>query len=466
MMMRTRLTVVVLMAVGCLPRPGLGQEAHRSSPQIAGGWVGISVDFTWVMTEGVTRTAAVITQVVPGSPAEAAGLLVGDTLLRLDGQAVSERTFAALPGSLRAGDLIRVTVRRSGRSRDFLVETAPRPVPFPVVTPNLQDVVVRLDTVRGAILQNLDSLRLSIAGLNIEALRVDTTVGRLGFQIRNLPYRGDQPGDWTTIYRMLDPPHDSTMFASGAFWPQAFFTAPDPGLPFEALVVRTPAADSLRSQVTRLRQELTQVRRQQLSRQRELQASLRESAEEAIQRDHRLGELRTREEALVAEQERLTQRLRRVSEEEFQHQWVEAQSRYDEAFSRILESRAEAQRRLSEQRGETAASRATGAYAYPRGSTGSPVIVGQSVMLGAHMAPLNPDLAAVFAVPEGVFVIQVPAGTPASDAGLAGGDIIVRVGEDNVASLSDLRFGLGTRGGPIRIRVIRRGEPVEIVVRR
>ena len=92
--------------------------------------------------------------------------------------------------------------------------------------------------------------------------------------------------------------------------------------------------------------------------------------------------------------------------------------------------------------------------------------MGQSFLLGAQLAPLNPELAEYFPVDEGVFVVQVVEGTPASEAGLQGGDIIIAIAEEEVTSLSDFRFGLGAFEGPIQIRVIRKGEPVEIGIRR
>ena len=96
----------------------------------------------------------------------------------------------------------------------------------------------------------------------------------------------------------------------------------------------------------------------------------------------------------------------------------------------------------------------------------SPIILGQNIMLGAQVAPLNPELAEYFPVDEGVFVIEVMEGTPAFDAGLRGGDIIISVAGEEVFSLSDLRFGLGVFERPLQIQVIRKGEPVEIRIRR
>ena len=96
----------------------------------------------------------------------------------------------------------------------------------------------------------------------------------------------------------------------------------------------------------------------------------------------------------------------------------------------------------------------------------SPVLMGQNFMLGAQLAPLSPELAEYFPVDEGVFVVQVVEGTPAADARIQAGDIIVRVGGEEITSLADLRIGLTAFEGPLRIRVIRKGEPVEIIIRR
>ncbi len=100
------------------------------------------------------------------------------------------------------------------------------------------------------------------------------------------------------------------------------------------------------------------------------------------------------------------------------------------------------------------------------GRTRSPVILGQNIMLGAQLAPLNAQLAEYFPVDEGVFVVEVMKGTPASDAGLQGGDIIVRVAGDEVTSLSDFRSSLGVIERPFRIQVIRKGDRVEILIQK
>lgn len=70
---------------------------------------------------------AVITQIVDGSPAEAAGLEVGDVVIRIDRDTI--RGPASLTKKIRErepGESVRITVRRNGRQRDFDVELAER----------------------------------------------------------------------------------------------------------------------------------------------------------------------------------------------------------------------------------------------------------------------------------------------------------------------------------------------------
>jgi hypothetical protein len=115
MMTRMRLTGLLLLLAGGLPLSGLAQEIPRDFQHFGGGWIGISVDFTNLVTEGRERSAAVISQVVPGSPADMAGIRVGDSLVRLDGQPVSERILATLSGTIKPGDLVRFTIHRENR---------------------------------------------------------------------------------------------------------------------------------------------------------------------------------------------------------------------------------------------------------------------------------------------------------------------------------------------------------------
>jgi hypothetical protein len=260
---------------------------------------------------------------------------------------------------------------------------------------------------------------------------------------------------------MIEPFADTVVMTPGNY-----FMAPEVAIPFEALIVESEATAELKEELLRLRRELTTVRRDEISRQRELAATVQGSVEEAVRRDERIRELRAREEGLLAEQGELTARLRRVSEEEMQRHWMEVQEKSDATLREAYRAQVEAFEGSRAER-EDALARARELYtAYSEDRFRSPVLVGQNFMLGAQLAPLTPQLAEYFPVDQGVFVVQVLEDTPASDAGLQGGDIIIRVAGEDVTSLSDLRFGLSSLEGPLQLRVIRKGNPVDILIRR
>ena len=60
--------------------------------------------------------------------------------------------------------------------------------------------------------------------------------------------------------------------------------------------------------------------------------------------------------------------------------------------------------------------------------------------------------------------VKEPGQCGASKAGLVAGDVIVRVGGEDVSSLRDLRFGIGYFERPIKLRVVRKGSPIDIVI--
>ncbi len=91
-------------------RPEMGEGANRDT------WFGSLPDFTEEV-EGYQLAG-----VFDGSPAQKAGLLKGDVLVRLGGQPVTD--LASFTTALRAhapGDLVEVTVLRRGRSLNFTV---------------------------------------------------------------------------------------------------------------------------------------------------------------------------------------------------------------------------------------------------------------------------------------------------------------------------------------------------------
>lgn len=453
-MKRTRLIQALLLAVLAVPAPGGGQNYTWSYRPSSQGWIGFFYRFSTATVQGQVRPVVVVQEVADDSPAQVAGLQVGDTLTHMDGQLISQEVFLSLSRTLEPGDVVPLTVRRGGRSFEITVEAASPPTEV-IVEPDAERIRVELESLSGNILKELDSLRLSISGVRMERLPEDA-----GIQILRIPSKEGDQGHYSLQFRFSEPFLDSLPSPY-----TALYLSPDLALPFEAWVVESQATAQMKESLTQLRRELTEVRREELLRTRELAASARGPIEEVLRRDPRVQEIRTREEQLLAEQNALTRRLQAASEEEMQRQWAQIQSRNEEALLRAQRAQSEALRQ-SRRTWEEAEQQLLYRHQYAPGETVSPVIMGQTYILGAQLAPLNPQLAEYFPVERGIFVVQVLEGTPAFEAGLRGGDIIVTAGGEEMASLSDLRFGISASEGPLRIQVVRKGNPVEVLIRR
>lgn len=88
---------------------------------------------------------------------------------------------------------------------------------------------------------------------------------------------------------------------------------------------------------------------------------------------------------------------------------------------------------------------------------------GVSGVGGAEMTPLNPDLAELVRVQRGVFVVKVNPGTPAEQAGLRSGDVIISVGDSAVTDVAQLRRAINTAQRRVRADGGERTIPMEIV---
>ena len=117
-----RMTLGILVVMGALVPVGISaQETVWTYRPQAGGWIGITVDYTMRSVGGETETVVVITEVAEGSPAAGAGILVGDTITLFNGVPVSQELFSSLPGTLEPGDLVTIHVDREGRTQEFSV---------------------------------------------------------------------------------------------------------------------------------------------------------------------------------------------------------------------------------------------------------------------------------------------------------------------------------------------------------
>lgn len=91
---------------------------------------------------------------------------------------------------------------------------------------------------------------------------------------------------------------------------------------------------------------------------------------------------------------------------------------------------------------------------------------GPRAIAGAEFAEMNRDLGRYFRTDKGLLVLQVAPSTPASRAGLEGGDVVVRANGEEVETVEDLRRAVARdTDGLVRVEVIRQGRRRELEVR-
>jgi membrane-associated protease RseP (regulator of RpoE activity) len=90
--------------------------------------------------------------------------------------------------------------------------------------------------------------------------------------------------------------------------------------------------------------------------------------------------------------------------------------------------------------------------------------LGYRAVAGAELSELNPGLAEYFGVQNGVLVLNAREGTPAANAGIRAGDVIVRANGVNITSVAELRRAMMSASprSPVEVRVLRHGQHVEL----
>lgn len=422
--MKTRVvTLAVFLAT--LAGPLGAQEEARPS-----GWVGIRVNFitTRADPEHARDYLVVISDVVDGSPAALAGVQAGDTLVYINGDAASPRSFERLRQGLQAGDDVQLAVRRSGSEYDLHLVAGTRPLFISAAVPGL--TYVRIDSVRSAILRQADSLRITVQVGDAVFFR-GTTLPRIesGITVLEIP---------ETRVREVVEPQEAGVNVTWQ-WASRF---PEPGkaFPFEALIVHSRRTDSIRSEMRKLQDAIDRARRAELRRQRELLVRLLPGERRIDRGDLTLVRLRALQESLQVRLGDEEDALGAVSRHELRIRRVQADS--------ILRSRTVLTPPV------------------PSVEPIAPYLVGRSYLGGAQVTTLNRGLAEYFGVDRGVLVTEVTRGTPAADASIMAGDVIVRVGQRAVGDVGDLRAALLGRWQRVALTVIRRGEPHQVTLSR
>ena len=94
-------------------------------------------------------------------------------------------------------------------------------------------------------------------------------------------------------------------------------------------------------------------------------------------------------------------------------------------------------------------------------------LLGMRAVGGAELSDLNEGLGEYFGTSSGVLVMNARSGTPAERAGLRAGDVIIRVNDEPVRNIVELRRRIDeARGGNVSLRVLRRGQNVDVTLPR
>jgi membrane-associated protease RseP (regulator of RpoE activity) len=203
--------------------------AAAAGAQRAPGWIGIGFEI-WSEQSGSggAGTSVVVTEVREGSPAQAAGIEVGDRLLQIN-QARTANEFGNLADrlALRVGDRVDIALVRNGRRVEVSLRAAERPTDFAVLTVKPQPPA---DSMVETMFRAMDSLRVQI-------------LASTGVRVGPAPRTPDEP--------------PTAGFVRGVPAPQPV------NAPFEFFVFRGEQHDSLRLEMEALNRRIESLQEQE-----------------------------------------------------------------------------------------------------------------------------------------------------------------------------------------------------------
>jgi predicted metalloprotease with PDZ domain len=162
---RAALALALVTAVSGVPLGHASGQTQESSRRAARpqGWIGITIDLdlqqAWQAGAPAPTPSMVIAEVFDGSPADRAGLEVGDTILRINQRPVSEDEIARLQSSLEPGNNVRFQFRRGGRNRSVSVRAAARPSDDVLQMALSPQIRLQVQSAQAVLLDQLDSAR-------------------------------------------------------------------------------------------------------------------------------------------------------------------------------------------------------------------------------------------------------------------------------------------------------------------
>ncbi len=513
--MLTRTTLLIL-GIGLL-LGGADASAQQPTTRRGTGWIGIRYDLiSQGAPDGRRVTLVRVTEAVDGGPAAIAGIEPGDTILRLNGTALSVDGWTTLTRSTQAGDRLRLTIQRDGRRREVLVSAEERPALSPSVTIQIanarRDMISRMESVRDRVEranglfelapEDGDSVRRATLRLLDNLVNFNYSVSDSGYVTIEFSHgeSGDievHDGDSETRvlrFRTTTPPEVGGSHEGANLPPVPSdrwivlgqeHAAPEvvvrigerewtgvgaeswvglrgmaSNLPLGVLLLQSSEADSLKEHVGRLQIRLAQVgdadarTRRERARRALTRAELREN-------ERMLTNLAEEHRVVLEELSHVEGRLHLLSQEAFEEAerlGLAAEESLEPRRFRAPERLANGTRARAVQPTRTAAPEA---HVERRPSTVTAGFAGQNTFAGAQLAELNAGLAAYFDVEAGVLVTDVYRGTPAARNGVQAGDVIIRLNQAPIRTLAELRTAISRAEEPgLRLVLLRRGREV------
>jgi hypothetical protein len=233
-----------------------------------------------------------------------------------------------------------------------------------------------------------------------------------------------------------------------------------PPQPFQVHVFGDARTDSLTAALAAVERQLVAARSAESARLRELAAGVAPGTQGARidSGDRELLRLRGQREALATERTLLRAMLERLVAERVEAPLVAVGPATD-AWTMEVAPPAE-----PPGPGQPTPAAAPSVVVRPM----TPYIAGRDRVAGARVTPLNPGLAEYFGTARGVLVVEVAPGTPAAEAGLRPGDVLLRVGGADVDGLETLRRAVAAAPADQSVAVIllRKGVRVQVALPR
>jgi S1-C subfamily serine protease len=105
----------------------------------------------------------------------------------------------------------------------------------------------------------------------------------------------------------------------------------------------------------------------------------------------------------------------------------------------------------------------------PEGTSRTVIALGSRSVAGAEFEEMNEGLSSYFGTDEGALVLRVSPGTPAAQAGLRAGDVVLEADGRDVDSVDDLRSALAraqrNRPRAVELEILRKGRRESIDLR-